>query len=76
MKFWSNIFCHDATVIICQLNKDNLDDSIFNVLCDKFVAHVYMFGASSSSDIFGHADSSYIVNTHNYWKLDIDLDAL
>ncbi len=76
MQLWSNIFCHDITVIICWLNKDNLDDIIFNVLCDKFVVYVYMFGESSGSDMFGHEDSSYIVNMHNYWKLDLDLHAL
>ncbi len=76
MQFWSKIFCYDVTAIICWFDKDDLDDSIFNVLCDKLITYVYMFGASSGSDIFGHEDSPYIVNMENYWKLDLDLHAL
>ncbi len=62
-------------MISLSLSADDLD-SILNVLCDKLIMYVYMFGASSGNDMFGHEDSPYIVNTENYWKLNLDHHAL
>ena len=70
-KFWPKILCHDNTVIICWLNKADIDDFIFNIFCDKLVAYIYMFGATSGCDIVGHENSTYIVNMHNGRKLDL-----
>ncbi len=47
-------FCDDITVITCQLNKKDLNDSIFNRLCAKFVAYVHIPGTSCGSDYFCH----------------------
>ncbi len=61
MWFWSKI-CHDTFFIICWINKDDLDDSIFNVPCDKFVPYVHMFQVSVVSSVLGHEYNHYIIN--------------
>ena len=63
---WSQILCHDITFIVSWFNKDDFDDSIFNI---QNVAYVYMFAVSNSSDIVGHENSTKIVNTSAYSAL-------
>ncbi len=53
MQSWSKIFLMMSlfTVIICWFDKDDLDDFIFNILCEKCVDYVHKLGAPSG-DVF------------------------
>ncbi len=52
-------------IVLLGFNKDDLHNSILNILINKLVSDVHMIGLNCSSDILSHKYFSYIL--HQYY---------
>jgi len=70
----NHILGEDVCLVVSSVHKHNLDETIFNELPDKVIAHIHMLGSGACAHIFCHEDYPNIVHLNDHGQLHLNAD--